>query len=148
MHRLTHTLLPMVLIVVACSPASTPTLAPSATTAARASRLTVTLTDGLRIEPAAMTVSAGVPVTFVITNGGAIDHEFYLGDEAAQTDHEGEMQSMGGMMHDDPNGASLKPGETKELTFTFPNPGDMLAGCHVPGHYAAGMKAAITVAAE
>lgn len=103
--------------------------------------------DGrLSLEPATMTVPAGVLVTFVVTNAGAIDHEFYLGDEAAQADHEREMQSMGGMMHDEPQGIALDPGQTKELTFTFTEPGDTLAGCHVTGHYTAGMRAVITVA--
>ena len=32
-----------------------------------------------------------------------------------------------------------------ELTHTFVQPGQTLAGCHVAGHYAVGMKATITV---
>jgi uncharacterized cupredoxin-like copper-binding protein len=105
----------------------------------------VTLTDALRIEPAAMTVPAGLPVTIVVTNSGKGDHEFYLGDEEAQAEHATEMASMGRMGHDEPEGIGVKPGETKELTYTFEAAGDTLAGCHVNGHYAAGMKATITV---
>ena len=125
----------------AASP-STPS-APSASAAA--TRIEVNLTDALKIEPAQMTVPAGVPVTFVVTNTGATDHEFYLGDEAAQAEHEQEMMEMGGMGHDEPEGIAVDPGETKELTRTFVEPGEMLAGCHVAGHYAGGMKATITV---
>ncbi len=88
---------------------------------------------------------AGVPVTFVVMNTGALEHEFYLGHEAAQAEHESEMQAMGGMGHDEVNGIAVDPGETKELTFTFAEPGETLAGCHVAGHYAGGMKTAITV---
>jgi uncharacterized cupredoxin-like copper-binding protein len=114
---------------------------------ASASRVAVTLTDAMRIEPAAMDVPVGVPVTFVVTNEGAIPHEFYLGDEDAQEAHAQEMLSMAGEpMHDEPGGISLQPGETKELTYTFGEPGQYLAGCHVPGHYPAGMRAVITVA--
>ena len=91
-----------------------------------------------------MTVPAGVPVTFVVTNIGAIDHEFYLGDEAAQAEHENVM-AMGGMSHDEPEGIAVKPGETKELTYTFAAAGKTLAGCHVAGHYGGGMKVEITV---
>lgn len=105
----------------------------------------VKLTDALKIEPAEMSVRAGQPVKFVVTNSGATDHEFYLGDAAAQDEHDKEMMSMGGMMHDDPNGIALKAGETKELTYTFATAGPFLAGCHVNQHYAAGMKASITV---
>jgi uncharacterized cupredoxin-like copper-binding protein len=90
-------------------------------------------------------VPAGEPVTFVVTNDGALDHEFYLGDEEAQAAHAAEMATMGGMTHDEPEGIGVKPGETKELTYTFPAAGETLAGCHVQGHYLAGMKATITV---
>jgi uncharacterized cupredoxin-like copper-binding protein len=120
-----------------------PASAPSSP--APATRIDVTLTDQLKIEPPAMTVPAGVPVTFVITNAGVIDHEFYLGDEAAQTAHEAEMQEMGAMGHDDPEGIAVDPGETRELTYTFDEPGETLAGCHVVGHYGGGMKATITI---
>lgn len=146
--RLRHlTLVPMlILIVAACSGAgatASPS-APAASASAAPQRIEVTLSDSFTIELASTTVPAGVPVTFVVTNAGAIDHEFYLGDEAAQAEHEEEMMA-GGMAHDEPDGISVKPGETVELTHTFDEPGETLAGCHEPGHYAAGMKAAITV---
>ncbi len=51
----------------------------------------------------------------------------------------------GGMAHDDPAGIAVKPGETKELTYTFAEAGEALAGCHVIGHYGGGMKAEITI---
>lgn len=107
----------------------------------------VTLTDALRIDPDQMSVPAGVPVTFVVTNAGALPHEFVVGDEAAQAAHGSAMLGMGSMTHDEPTAIGLQPGESKELTITFDEPGEMLAGCHVPGHYAAGMKATIVVTA-
>lgn len=85
-------------------------------------RIEVRLTDALKIEPATLRVPAGVPVTFVVTNAGATEHEFYIGDEAAQAKHEDEMKEMGGMMHADSDDISLKGGETKELTHTFTGP--------------------------
>lgn len=129
-------------------PARSPSPSPSrgSTVALTAVRMDVTLTDAFRIEPCAMNVRAGVPVTFVVANIGAIPHEFFLGDEAAQVAHAQEMLSMAGApMHDEAHGVSVAPGETKELTYTFAAPGLYLAGCHVPGHYPAGMKATITV---
>jgi len=136
----------LILIVAACSGAgatASPS-APAASASAAPQRIEVTLSDSFTIELASSTVPAGVPVTFVVMNAGAIDHEFYVGDEAAQAEHEEEMMA-GGMRHDEPDGISVKPGETKELIHTFEAPGEMLAGCHEAGHYAAGMKAAITV---
>jgi uncharacterized cupredoxin-like copper-binding protein len=123
------------------APPATPTVSP----AAEATRIEVSLTDALTIEPGSMAVPAGVPVTFVVTNAGMTEHEFFLGDEAAQAEHEEEMAGMGGMAHDEEMGIGLEPGETKELTVTFEEPGTILAGCHVAGHYAAGMKASVEV---
>jgi uncharacterized cupredoxin-like copper-binding protein len=142
------------LLVAACSsgtgstglPTGAPVGAPSAVPSASQAdtRVEVTLTDSFTIELASTTVPAGVPVTFVVTNAGAIVHEFLLGDEEVQAEHEQEMLA-GGMAHDEPNGIAVEPGETKELTFTFDEAGEILAGCHEAGHYAAGMKVAITV---
>ena len=129
------------------TPSATTSPSQTASTSVAAVRIAVTLTDAFRIEPCSMTVRAGVPVTFVVTNAGAIAHEFFVGDEAAQAAHAEEMLSMGGAsMHDEPDGIAVAPGETKELTHTFATPGQYLAGCHVPGHYPAGMKAVIAVA--
>jgi uncharacterized cupredoxin-like copper-binding protein len=141
-------LIPAAVLLVACSSGGATPGAPSAATSAApsaaATRIEVTLTDALKIEPASMTIPAGVPVTFVVTNSGATAHEFYLGDAADQAEHEKEMAAMGGMTHDEPEGIAVKPGETKELTYTFAQAGPTLAGCHVAGHYGGGMKAEIT----
>jgi uncharacterized cupredoxin-like copper-binding protein len=142
------------LLIAACGSSTGSTTAPSSATSAsptsgpsasaEATRIEVQLTDELKIEPAEMTVPAGVPVTFVVTNTGAIDHEFFLGDEAAQAEHEQEMQA-GPMAHDEEMGIGVDPGQTKELTVTFPEAGSILAGCHVAGHYAGGMKANVEI---
>lgn len=143
-------LIPAAVLVAACSSSGvTPTapspVPPSVASTSAVARIEVTLTDALQIEPASMVVPVGVPVTFVVTNSGLADHEFYLGDEAAQSEHGKEMADMGGMAHDEPEGIGVKPGQTKELTYTFVKAGSTLAGCHVAGHYGAGMKAEITV---
>lgn len=137
-----------VVLVGACSGGGSSS-APAASVAAAAAtapatKVEVTLTDTLRIEPAQITVPAGVPVTFVVTNAGAIKHEFVLGDEATQAEHEMEMSSTG-MSQDEEMAIGLDPGTTKELTVTFPTATSLLAGCHVSGHYAGGMKAAVEV---
>lgn len=125
-------------------------IAPSASPASTATPVAggpilVTLSDEMRIEPNPITVPAGVAVTFVVTNTGQIEHEFMLGDEAAQAEHEQEMLEPGAMLHDHSYAIAVKPGETKELVYTFESAGQLFAGCHFPGHYPAGMKATITV---
>lgn len=129
-------------LVAACSSGSGTLKAPATPT----SRVEVSLTDALKMAPEAVAVQAGVPVTFVVTNRGAVEHEFFVGDEATQTDHERLMNSMPGMMHDGPEGMALQPGQTKQLLYTFKKAGLVLAACHEAGHYGAGMKLAITVA--
>ncbi|MEX2324028.1 MAG: plastocyanin/azurin family copper-binding protein [Acidimicrobiia bacterium] len=101
--------------------------------------------DDLRFEPADITVAPGETVTFRLTNDGAVDHDFTLGDQATQDRHEAEMSEMAGMAHDEPNVATIPAGETVELTWTFGVGGTVLIGCHQPGHYAAGMTGRITV---
>ena len=154
MHLTRFALIPAAaLLAAACTPGGAVTSQPpdatraatAAATAAFSPRVQVRLTDAMRMEPTAMSVPVGVPVTFVVTNDGVIDHEFFLGDEAAQAEHEAEMVAMGGMGHDESAGIAVKPGETKELTYTFREAVPTLAGCHVAGHYAAGMKAEISV---
>jgi len=105
----------------------------------------IKLTDALKMEPATVTVPAGVAVTFVVTNTGAIDHEFFVGDAQAQAAREQAQTGATTAPPDSQNLIGLKPGQTKELVVTFPAPGPSLAGCHIAGHYLAGMKVDITV---
>lgn len=108
----------------------------------------MTARDDFSFDPAQITVTAGETITFRVTNVGNLPHDFTLGDEATQEEHEEEMAEMaenGEMAHDEPNVLSLPPGETAELTWHFTEPGTVLIGCHEVGHYAAGMIATITV---
>jgi len=96
--------------------------------------------------PTSIPVHAGETVTFVFHNMGQTEHEAFIGDAAAQADHENKMESggtggMGGMGGDE---VKVEPGKTASLSHTF-KPGEaLLIGCHEPGHYAAGMKVALT----
>jgi len=139
--RLAPLLALLALALAACS-TTPPTIAPDATPS---TRIAVRLTDALRIEPSSMLVPVGVPVTFVVTNAGVLEHELFFGDEQAQDRHQQEVSQAGGVAHDGPNGIAVKPGETREFTYTFEAAGSLLAGCHLPGHYPAGMKATVVV---
>lgn len=114
-------------------------------------KIEVEANDEFRFVPEDITVAAGETITFVITNTGAIPHDFTLGDQAAQDAHEEEMAEMmaSGQVgdHTDPNVVVLEAGETKELTWKFTESGTVLIGCHQPGHYAAGMKGSVEVGA-
>lgn len=102
--------------------------------------------DDFSYTPGTVTIQAGEVITFRVTNEGQIAHDFTLGDEALQDRHDLEMAEMAGMtMADEPNAFMIPPGETKELTWHFTVPGEYVIGCHVVGHYAAGMRASLTV---
>ncbi len=97
-------------------------------------------------EPAAVTVRAGETVKFVFRNVGEAVHDAFIGDEAAQAEHEQEMRQSGGEHHgDDGHAVTVKPDGTASLTYTFERAGQLLIGCHQPGHYQAGMKVTVAV---
>ena len=97
-----------------------------------------------------VTVRAGETVRFIVTNEGAADHDFTLGDAATQAAHRKEMFEMAGMdmsqaHHDDANAVFLKSGEAKELVWRFGRAGRIEFACNVPGHYEAGMKGVVAI---
>ena len=100
----------------------------------------------IAFSPASVTVPNGQPVRLVFHNTGKVAHDAFVGDEQAQMEHEREMGSaMGGMRHDSGDAITVEPGKTGSLTHTFRSGDQLLVGCHQPGHYAAGMKIAVTV---
>ena len=140
-------------------PATTPATRPTATPGATVSRpddtpeptatpddgtqtVSVSLSDGLTIDPSKMSVTAGVPVRFVVTNDGALDHDFFLG-----TDKEIKTRSEGDGEPGPDRFIAVPPGKTVELVYTFDDPGKVIAACTIAGHYSGGMKATITVKA-
>ena len=108
----------------------------------------VSANDNFTFDPDEIVVTAGEIVTFKVTNDGKIPHDFVLGDAAVQDEHEEEMQNMtdsDSMAHDEPNAFVIDPGETKEMTWHITESGEIIFGCHQPGHYAAGMKGTVDV---
>ena len=108
----------------------------------------ITANDDFTFLPSGATVTKGETVTFRVTNDGKIPHDFVLGDAQMQDEHEEEMSEMAGddmAMHDEPNAFVLEPAETKEMTWHMTEGGEILFGCHQPGHYAAGMKGTVVV---
>jgi uncharacterized cupredoxin-like copper-binding protein len=103
-------------------------------------------------QPTTVTAKAGERIRFVFHNRGQAAHDAFIGDVAAQADHEQDMRRAeegghgGGHGDDtDEDALTLDPGKKGELTSTFERAGTVEIGCHQPGHYAAGMKIAVTV---
>jgi len=82
-------------------------------------------------------VPAGKPVRFAIVNDGKVDHEFVI-------------EKVGAVNQPLTDGGKtalvlLKPGASGYLDWTFAEAGEYQIGCHLPGHYEAGMVARLTV---
>ncbi len=97
--------------------------------------------------PDTIDVADGETIRFVFTNSGTAAHDAFIGDEAAQDDHEMEMNGDMGDGHgmDETDAVTVEPGDTGELTHTFAAGDDVLIGCHEAGHYAGGMRLMIDV---
>jgi len=65
-----------------------------------------------------------------------------LGDDAVQARHENGTEQLHG---EAPGQVSVPAGSTASTTFTFPKPGKLVYACHLPGHFAYGMKGVVTV---
>ena len=98
--------------------------------------------------PDHVSVHDGEKVHFQFHNAGHVTHDAFLGDAAAQDDHEAEMMNGGtsmGMDHGGADAITVAPGDTAALTHTFHTGDKLLIGCHENGHYAGGMKITIDV---
>ncbi len=95
-----------------------------------------------RFEPDELRFEAGQVVTFVLSNDDPIDHEFILGDQAVQDRHEMGTEPHHGSI---PTEVTVPAGQTVRTTITLPERGDLIIGCHMPGHYGYGMKASVSV---
>ena len=104
-------------------------------------------------DPEEMDIAPGETVEFEINNTGNVEHEFVIGDKAAQEEHRKMMQEMDGD-HGDHGGhdmaegehggqmpsVTIGAGEFKTLVWTAPENVERLEyACNIPGHYESGM---------
>jgi uncharacterized cupredoxin-like copper-binding protein len=104
----------------------------------------------LAFKPATLTAKAGERIRLVFRNEGTSTHDAFIGDAAAQAEHEKEMRQPEEGGHEmngdaDQDAVTVEPGKKGELIYTFDRPGTLEIGCHEPGHYAAGMRIPVTV---
>jgi uncharacterized cupredoxin-like copper-binding protein len=93
-------------------------------------------------QPDAIRVPAGRPITFVITNGDPIDHEWIVGDVAL---HERHRTGTEPVHNARPTEVSIDAGREIRTTVTFATPGTLTYICHLPGHEAYGMVGTLVV---
>ncbi len=94
--------------------------------------------------PARVRVRPATEVRFVIVNHDPIGHELIVGDAEVHARHATGHEAAHGEV---PGEVSIAPGATASTTFAFTDPGRVLFACHLPGHFAYGMKGTVRVVA-
>jgi len=99
-------------------------------------------------ELAETTIPAGSTVRFDFVNVGFIEHEAMFGtvheqEEFADSAAHGEHGEDG--HHGTVPAITLDAGEAGSLVVEFDEPGEMMIGCHLPGHWDAGMVTTLVV---
>lgn len=108
----------------------------------------ITMHEGngtMSFDPPALEVKRSEQIKFVITNSGALAHEFILADTKDNLKHAALMQKYPDMEHDDPNGKTVQPGAKSEILWRFSKRGEFEFACLIPGHREAGMLGRVTV---
>jgi uncharacterized cupredoxin-like copper-binding protein len=114
----------------------------------RARTVLVTMREGegkMMFIPDRVEIKRGEQIRFVLTNTGALAHEFILASTDENLKHAEEMKKNPDMEHDDPNGKRLEPGTKGELVWKFTKAGTFEYGCLIPGHREAGMTGTVVV---
>lgn len=119
---------------------------------AKAVGRTITLiATEMKYSESAIDATVGETIRFVLVNNGKQDHELMIADAREQLEHRMTMLSDEGSKkphhHDRGNMIEAKPGETKELIWTFTKAGNFEFSCNFPGHAEGGMTGTITVKA-
>ena len=107
----------------------------------------IDMSDAMRFTPSSIDAKQGETIRFVITNSGKVKHELVLGTEKELKEHYEQMKKFPEMEHDDPNMVTVAPGKTGQVIWKFTKAGKIDFACLQPGHYDAGMKGAVAVAA-
>ena len=115
-----------------------PGLAPSKT-------IEISMADTMRFSPAMLSIETGDVVRFVVSNEGALQHEFVLGTADSLAEHAELMAKFPNMEHEEPYMAHVDPNKKMDIIWQFTKAGVFEFGCLLPGHFQAGMKGTITV---
>jgi uncharacterized cupredoxin-like copper-binding protein len=108
----------------------------------------VVMTDDggkMAFTPDRLEVKKGEQIKFVLKNVGLVDHEFLIDTVKNNAQHKVEMEKNPDMQHEEPNGARVKPGATKEILWRFTKTGTFEFACLLPGHYESGMKGTVAI---
>jgi len=95
-------------------------------------------------EPSFLRVVEGTEVRFVVSNHDPIGHELIVGPPEVHDRHRNGTEAHHAAK---PGEVSVGPDEQAVTTYVFDEPGTVEMACHLPGHYAYGMRGEIEVVA-
>jgi uncharacterized cupredoxin-like copper-binding protein len=95
-----------------------------------------------RFTPAEMRVYEGTLVRFEVVDSDPIAHEFIVGPERVHAAHESGHDARHPPV---PGEVTVKAGERGLTTYRFDTPGTVVFACHLPSHFAFGMRGQIEV---
>ena len=110
--------------------------------------IAVEMSDAMRYTPSDIEVKKGETIRFAVKNSGQVTHEMSLGTEKELLEHLEVMKKFPGMEHDEPGKLTLAPGKQGEIIWQFSKTGAVDFACLMPGHFEAGMKGKVKVAAK
>jgi uncharacterized cupredoxin-like copper-binding protein len=105
--------------------------------------------EGYHFLPDHLTVHEGETVRFLITNPTDRAHALFIGTPAEQDADEARHEGASPLEQPDTShygyGIYIPAFGTAELDYHFTVANGIMIGCHLPGHWAAGMRATVTV---
>lgn len=110
--------------------------------------ITVDMADNMRYTPSDIQVKKGETIRFVVKNSGKVKHELSLGTQKELLEHLEQMKKFPDMEHDEPSKVTVAPGAQGEIIWQFTKAGSVNFACLMPGHFEAGMKGQVKVAAQ
>jgi uncharacterized cupredoxin-like copper-binding protein len=105
----------------------------------------VTVTVSIRYSKfsiSSLSVRPGTTVRFLVRNNDPIDHEFIVGDARVHALHERGTHPAHPPV---PGEVSVPAGQLGETFYRFDQAGRYLFACHLPGHFAFGMRGWVDV---
>jgi uncharacterized cupredoxin-like copper-binding protein len=97
-----------------------------------------------RFLPDHLRVVEGTEVRFVLRNDDPINHELIVGPPSVHARHHNGTEAY---HPPKPGELSVGPDEQGVTSYVFDEPGTVEMACHLPGHYAHGMRGEVEVVA-
>jgi uncharacterized cupredoxin-like copper-binding protein len=109
-------------------------------------RVTVTLdVEHTRFSDERIVVRPGTEVRFVVSNRDPINHELIVGPQEVHDIHEAGNHAEHPAV---PGEVSVGPNAEADTTYRFDDAGEVVFACHLPGHFAYGMRGVVEVVAD